>query len=54
MMTVKLLLIVAFAAAFGWGFSSLVQHSELAIGPEGQRVACEQWAGNECAQRFVR
>lgn len=53
-MTAKLLFIVALAAAFGWGFSSLVKHSELAIGPEGQRVACEQWAGNECANRFVR
>lgn len=53
-MTAKLLLIVAMAAAFGWGFSSLVRHSELAIGPEGQRVACEQWAGNECSNRFVR
>ena len=53
-MTTKIILILLGAAAFGWGFSSLVRHSELAIGPEGQRVACEQWAGNECSNRFVR
>lgn len=53
-MVLKLLTIVVCAAAFGWGFSALVRHSEQAIGPEGQRVACEQWAGEECSRQFLR
>lgn len=53
-MTLKLLLIVAGAIAFGWGFSTLVKHSGEAIGPEGQRATCEQWAGTDCNQQFAR
>lgn len=48
-MTTKLILIVLAAAAFGWGFSALVQHSDRAIRPENARLACQDWTADGCA-----
>ena len=52
-MKFKLVLIALVAAAFGWAFSSLVQHSDQTIRPENARLACQDWAGDGCARPVV-
>ncbi len=53
-MTIKLFIIVLVAAAFGWGFSELVEQSDNTLRPENGRYACEQWSGNDCTRQFER
>lgn len=49
-MKLKLLLIVLAAAAFGWGFSTLVERTDQTIRPQNAKLACQDWAGNGCAR----
>ena len=53
-MTTKLIIIVLAAAAFGWAFSELVEHSGQsgAVGDPG--FACNDWAGNDWSTQVVR
>lgn len=53
-MTVKLIIIVVAAAAFGWGFSEIVEQSSDPLRPDANRYACDQWAGGDCARQFER
>lgn len=55
-MTLKILLIVLGAAAFGWGFSELVEHSDQIGIRDAQRasLACQDWMGDSCERTFQR
>ena len=53
-MTVKIIIIALSAAAFGWGLSSLVEHSEQSLPPGVPQSTCDEWAGGDCASRFER
>lgn len=53
-MAIKLVAITLIAAAFGWGFSELVEQSSDTVRPESGRYTCEQWAGNDCGRQFER
>jgi hypothetical protein len=50
-MTLKIILIAVSAAAFGWGFAALVEHTDKTIRPENPPVACADRAGEGCARR---
>ena len=47
-MKLKLVAIALIAAAFGWGFSMLVEHKGRSISPENARLACQEWSGGGC------
>lgn len=53
-MKTKLILIALVAAAFGWGFSALVEHADQTIRPENARVACADWSGDGCVRSVDR
>ena len=50
LMTFKIILIALTAAAFGWGFSALVEHADQTIRPDNPPVACTDRAGEGCAR----
>jgi hypothetical protein len=54
MMTLKILLIFAGAAAFGWGFSELVEHSDGNVRSQGAGLACQEWNSGSCERSFQR
>jgi len=49
-MTYKMIFIVAAAAAFAWGFSTLVEYRDHSVRPEGARIACSDWPGDGCSR----
>ncbi|WP_161601179.1 hypothetical protein [Neoaquamicrobium microcysteis] len=53
-MTTKLILIVFAAAAFGWGFSALVEHADQTVRPDNPRVACNEWSSEGCMPSMER
>lgn len=53
-MTTKIILILLGAAAFGWGFSELVEHSGNAIRSPDSSAACQKWNGTDCERTFQR
>lgn len=53
-MTRRLILIILAVAVFGWGFASLVRHSDRTIRPEATRSVCQEWGGNGCIRTAER
>lgn len=53
-MVTKLIIIMLAAAAFGWGLSTLVHHSEQTLRPGTTPSACNEWTGSGCATQFER
>lgn len=53
-MTFRLTIIALGAAAFAWGFSALVQQTDVTMRTDSTRLACQDWAGNSCARAFER
>ncbi|MEO3386354.1 hypothetical protein [Mesorhizobium sp. CAU 1741] len=53
-MTVKLIIIMLTAAAFGWGFSNLVEHSDQSMRPGMPQNTCDEWQGDDCSTQFDR
>ncbi|WP_198476461.1 hypothetical protein [Aquamicrobium zhengzhouense] len=54
-MTLKILLIIAGAAAFGWGFSEIVEHSDNSIrSSQDAGLNCQDWASGSCERTFER
>lgn len=53
-MTYKMILIAVAAAAFAWGFSTLVEYGDRTVRPENARLACSDWSGDGCPRSASR
>jgi len=53
-MKFRLIVIALCAAAFAWGFSELVRHSDGSMRSDSVKLACQDWAGDGCARTFER